>query len=444
MGFVDGIDIISGVKKVFILDTNVLLNDPQAVFKFSDNDVVIPIAVIEQIDLFKREQSVIAGSARKVSRILDRMARRGRLSDGIPIFPEDQHSGCLFVNIGKQVELPQPLSSGVGNEVLAVALSLQKRTESPVVVVSNDSNLRIKANAFGLPAEEYVAGKIEAMFSGIRHLTVEPSTVSTFYQQHYLNLPDVTLNANEFVLFEDHGKQVASGIYRHGQIEMIEPRQTGVWGIYPRNSEQSFGLTALLDDNIKLVTLSGRAGTGKTLLAIAAGLAKTTDEDIYQKLLVARPIFPLGRDLGFLPGDLDEKLNPWMQPIYDNLEFLMSGGKTHRHKRLSYLELIEQGLLAIEPITYIRGRSIPKQFFIVDEAQNLSPHEIKTIITRAGEGTKIVLTGDPYQIDNPYLDVDNNGLTFVIERFKTVEVAAHVTLTKGERSELATLAAELL
>ena len=432
------------MKKVFILDTNVLLSDPQAVFKFSDNDIVIPIAVIEQIDLFKREQSVIAGSARQVSRILDRMARRGALSDGIPIFPEDQNSGCLFVNIDKHVELPQPLSSGVGNEVLAVALSLQKRTESPVVVVSNDSNLRIKANAFGLPAEEYAAGKIEAMFSGIQHLTVEPSTISTFYQQHYLDLPEVSLNANEFVLFEDHGKQVASGIYRRGQIEMIEPRQTGVWGIYPRNSEQSFGLTALLDDNIKLVTLSGRAGTGKTLLAIAAGLSKTTDEDIYQKLLVARPIFPLGRDLGFLPGDLDEKLNPWMQPIYDNLEFLMGGGKTHRHKRLNYLELIEQGLLAIEPITYIRGRSIPKQFFIVDEAQNLSPHEIKTIITRAGEGTKIVLTGDPYQIDNPYLDVDNNGLTFVIERFKTVEVAAHVTLAKGERSELATLAAELL
>ena len=207
---------------MFVLDTNVLLSDPQAVFKFSDNDVVIPIAVIEQIDLFKREQSVIAGSARQVSRILDRMARRGSLSEGIPIFAEDQKSGCLFVNIGKQLDLPRPLNAGVGNEVLAVALSLQEMTESPVVVISNDSNLRIKANAFGLPAEEYVAGKVEAMFSGVRCLTAEPSTISTFYQQHYLKLPDLTLNANEFVLFEDDGKQVASGIYRHGQVEMIE------------------------------------------------------------------------------------------------------------------------------------------------------------------------------------------------------------------------------
>ena len=232
-------------------------------------------------------------------------------------------------------------------------------------------------------------------------------------------------------------------------VRIIEPRQAGVWGIFPRNTEQSFGMEALLDDRIRLVTLSGGAGTGKTLLAIAAGLTKTTDENFYQKLLVARPIFPLGRDLGFLPGDVDEKLNPWMQPIYDNLEFLMSGGSVEGSRAAArvgknYQELIEQGLLAVEPITYIRGRSLPHQFFVVDEAQNLSPHEIKTIITRAGEGTKIVLTGDSQQIDNPYLNAENNGLTCVIERFKSSNIAAHVTLTKGERSELATLAASLL
>jgi PhoH-like ATPase len=201
-----------------------------------------------------------------------------------------------------------------------------------------------------------------------------------------------------------------------------------------------------LDDKIKLVTLVGGAGTGKTLLAIASGLAKATDDDIYQKLLVARPIFPMGKDLGFLPGDLEEKLNPWMQPIFDSLDFLLNGGAPSKQKRFSksYQELITQGMLAIEPLTYIRGRSLPNQFFIVDEAQNLTPHEIKTILTRAGEGTKIVLTGDPYQIDNPYIDSTNNGLTYVIERFKNSKIAAHVTFTQGERSELATLAAELL
>src|SRR3954467_2235097 len=227
---------------------------------------------------------------------------------------------------------------------------------------------------------------------------------------------------------------------------MVDPHSEGVWGIYPRNLEQTFALEALLDDNIKLVTLSGGAGTGKTLLAIAAALGKTTEQEEYHKLLVARPVFPLGKDLGFLPGDLDEKLNPWMQPIFDNLELLLAGGTHSRQKRLSksYQELINQGMLQVEPLTYIRGRSLPNVFFVVDEAQNLTPHEIKTILTRAGEGTKIVLTGDPYQIDNPYIDAQNNGLTYVIEKFKKEKIAAHVTLKRGERSELATTAATIL
>ena len=228
---------------------------------------------------------------------------------------------------------------------------------------------------------------------------------------------------------------------------MIEPNNEGVWGVFPRNIEQTFALEALLDDTIQLVTISGAAGTGKTLLAIAAGLVKTTDEDVYNKLLVSWPIFPLGRDIGYLPGDMEDKLNPWMQPIYDNLELLLGGSMINRGKRImgkSYQELIHQGMLAVEPLTYIRGRSIPNQYFVVDESQNLTPHEIKTILTRAGEGTKIVLTGDPYQIDNPYLDSQNNGLTYVIERFKGDVLSTHITLKKGERSELATKAASLL
>ncbi len=449
------------MKKIFVLDTNVLLNDPRCIFKFSDNDVVIPIAVIEQIDHFKKEQSEIARSARQVSRILDGLCSRGVLSDGIAIFPDRRDSARLFVNLGRQSErLPRQLERSVANHILATSLALQteKSGTARVIIVSNDSNLRVKANAFGIEGQELVAGRVDRsdLFSGVTTINASPQMINSFYDKHCLQLDDERLAPNEFVILcDEQDKQAACGIFRSPsqQVEMVAPRQRGVWGIYPRNIEQSCALEALLDDNIKLVTLSGAAGTGKTLLAIAAGLAKTTDEDIYSKMLVARPVFPLGRDLGFLPGDLDEKLNPWMQPIYDNLEFLVSTGyyaeeaKTalrHPHKSSGYRELIEQGLLAVEPITYIRGRSIPRQFFVVDEAQNLSQHEIKTIITRAGEGTKIVLSGDPAQIDSPWLDAETNGLTSVIERFKNTPLAAHVTLTRGERSELATLAARLL
>ena len=439
------------VKKIFILDTNVLLNDPRSIFKFADNDVVIPIAVIEQIDHFKRKQSELARNARLVSHFLDDISKRGILSAGIPLFPDQEQSGMLYVNIGKQIEhLPQQLARSVDNHVLALSLSLQNETRQQVIIVTKDSNLRVKANAFGVKAQDFAADRIDAasMFNGASRVEISPAQINAFYDQHYLELSEHNLRPNEFaVLLDKQQKQVACGIFKKDKILMIEQLQEGVWGIFPRNTEQGFALEALMDDSIKLVTLSGGAGTGKTLLAIAAGLAKTTDACIYQKLLVARPVFPLGRDLGFLPGDLDEKLNPWMQPIFDNLEFLMGDKKTsarsRRHAR-DYLELIEQGLLAVEPITYIRGRSIPKQYFIVDEAQNLSTHEIKTIITRVGEGTKIVLTGDPYQIDSPYLDAENNGLTRVIESFKHSDSSAHITLTQGERSELASLAAQLL
>ncbi len=450
------------MKKIFVLDTNVLLSDPRCIFKFSDNDVVIPLAVIEQIDHFKREQNEIARSARQVSRLLDSLCSRGILSEGISIFPDRHDSARLYVNLGRQSErLPRQLERNVANHILATSLALQteKSGEARVIIISNDSNLRVKANAFGIEGQELVAGRIDHtdLFGGITAIDASPQMINSFYDQHRLSLADRQFYPNEFVILRDEQhKQAACGIFRIAsqQIEMIVPRQSGVWGIHPRNIEQSCALEALLDDNIKLVTLSGAAGTGKTLLAIAAGLNKTTDEDVYSKMLVARPVFPLGRDLGFLPGDLDEKLNPWMQPIYDNLEFLMGTGhytegakprpSRNQPKSSGYQELIEQGLLAVEPITYIRGRSIPRQYFVVDEAQNLSQHEIKTIVTRAGEGTKIVLSGDPAQIDNPWLDAETNGLTSVIERFKNTPLAAHVTLSRGERSKLATLAAKLL
>jgi PhoH-like ATPase len=443
------------MKKVFILDTNVLLNSPDSIFKFDDNDVVIPISVIEEIDTFKKDQSETGRNAREVSRILDRLRIRGTLSSGVRLFEDRVDSGSLFVYLGHNMEImPELLVDGTDNHILAIALTLQKQfgESRAVIVITKDSNLRIKSDAFGILAEDFEADKVDIshLYSGILNLKVDARTINEFYTKRQIKLDGIEIMPNHYIVLEDEKdpNQVVYGRFdvHSGVVQMLENQAEGVWGIYPRNVEQTFALAALLDDNIKLVTLSGNAGTGKTLLAIAAGLAKTTDEDEYHKLLVARPVFPLGKDIGFLPGDLDEKLNPWMQPIYDNLELLLSGGTHTRQKRLSksYQELINQGMLQVEPLTYIRGRSLPNIFFVVDESQNLTPHEIKTILTRAGEGTKIVLTGDPYQIDNPYIDSQNNGLTYVIEKFRNQPIAAHVTLNRGERSELATTAATIL
>ncbi len=444
------------MKKVFILDTNVLLTNPESLFKFEDNDVVIPISVIEEIDTFKKDQSETGRNAREVSRILDRLRKHGTLSSGVKLFQDRADSGSLFVYLGHNMEiLPELLADGTDNHILAIGLTLQKQFGEGrhVVIITKDSNLRIKADAFGIPAEDFEADKVDIshLYSGILHLKVGPQVINDFYTRRELHLPAGTIAMpNQFLVFEDQedSSQFVYGMFdaQDGVVRMLDPHSEGVWGIYPRNLEQTFALEALLDDNIKLVTLSGGAGTGKTLMAIAAGLAKTTDEDEYHKLLVARPVFPLGKDLGFLPGDLDEKLNPWMQPIFDNLELLLSGGNANRKKGFSkgYQELITQGMLQVEPLTYIRGRSLPNIYFVVDESQNLTPHEIKTILTRAGEGTKIVLTGDPYQIDNPYIDSQNNGLTYVIEKFRDHRIAAHIPLHRGERSELATAAANLL
>lgn len=442
------------MKKVFILDTNVLLSNPLSIYKFDDNDVVIPISVIEEIDTFKKDMSDIGRNAREVSRILDKLRIRGTLSSGIPIFDDRKDSGQLFVYLGHNMDiLPELLASNTDNHILTIGLTLQKQfgDTRKVSIITKDSNLRIKADAFGLDAEDFAADKVDIshFYTGIVTVKSPSEAINEFYANREIRL-EQEFNANQFVIIEDEtdSSQFVHGMYdpNEDMVKMLEPRTEGVWGIYSRNIEQAMALECLMDDRIKLVTISGEAGTGKTLMAIAAGLCKTTDEDQYQKLLVSRPIFPLGKDIGYLPGDLDEKLNPWMQPIFDNLELLLGGSGGARGKRLSksYQELINQGMLAIEPLTYIRGRSLPSQYFVVDEAQNLTPHEIKTILTRAGEGTKVVLTGDPYQIDNPYIDSQSNGLTYVIERFRNEQIAAHITLKKGERSQLASKAARLL
>lgn len=442
------------MKKIFILDTNILISDPNSIFKFEDNDVVIPISVIEEIDHFKRDQSEKGRNAREVSRILDRLRATGSLAEGVPLGSKNQVEGKLTVHLGDEIDhLPANLKNNTDNQILAVGLSLKKKfdAKSKVSIITKDSNLRIKADSFGLDSEDFEADKVDIsdLYEGVRHVQVEDAVIQSMYADRQATVEEQLL-PNEFVVLEskNDASQYVCGYFddENRNVQMMDNFSDSIWGIYPRNMEQTFGLHALLDERIKFVTLIGGAGTGKTLLAIAAGLSKTTDEDTYQKLLVARPIIALGKDLGYLPGNVDEKLNPWMQPVYDSLDYLLTGGAPSRQKRLSksYQELIEQGMLAVEPITYIRGRSLPHVFFVVDEAQNLTPHEIKTILTRAGEGTKMVLTGDPYQIDNPYLDSTNNGLTYAVERFKNSNISAHITFKQGERSELASLAAELL
>jgi len=439
------------MRKAFILDTNVLLFDPQALFKFGNNDVIIPIVVIEEIDRFKREMSENGRHARLFSRLIDEMRADGELSKGVKL----PNGGILTVELGSHQPLPMELQmEKADNRILALAISLKKEhPKRPVAFVTKDVNLRIKADALGITAEDYEPSSVEPeqLYAGTSTLTVDAHLVDEFYQQKRLAYKEgQPLKPNQYIILKDalNPNHTAMGRYSK-ELDAIVPifkPVEGLWGIFPKNAEQAFAIDALLNDDIKLVSLVGKAGTGKTLLAIAAGLAKTVDEGVYHRLLVSRPVFPLGKDIGFLPGDIEEKLNPWMQPIYDNIDFLFgtTGSKGRRGAGKGCQELMNQGLLQIEPLTYIRGRSIPQQYLIVDESQNLTPHEIKTIVTRAGDNTKIVLTGDSYQIDNPYVDSANNGLVYLVDRFKDESISAHITFTKGERSKLSELASNLL
>ncbi|MCK4690832.1 MAG: PhoH family protein, partial [Desulfuromonadales bacterium] len=349
-------------------------------------------------------------------------------------------------------KLPPELQVDQGdNRILAVAKDLQENSPvGSVFFITKDINLRIKADTIGMIAEDYQSDKIsvDKLYTGATELLVSREAVDQFYEMGHLELEE-EFNANQGITLIDETNPSHSAIGRYDLMNqrlttLLRVPKEGVWGIHPRNREQQFAFDLLLNDDVQLVSLVGKAGTGKTLLAIAAGLLKTADESVYSRLLVSRPVFPMGRDLGFLPGDVEEKLAPWMQPIFDNVELLLSSVDEGGRRKHGYRELIDMGLMEIEPLTYIRGRSIPRQYMIVDEAQNLTPHEIKTIITRAGEGTKIVLTGDPYQIDNPYVDSASNGLIYAVERLKGQEIAGHMTLMKGERSPLAELAANLL
>ena len=434
------------MKKNYVLDTNVLLHDPGALLSFEDNTVVVPIYVIEEIDTFKKQLSELGRNAREVSRRLDDYRQLGQLSRGVPL----ENGGRLRVILDPGPNGFDGGARSVDDALLRIAKSLQSGEPGvPVILVTKDTNLRIKADALELSAEDFEADQVRLseMSARQRELRVDATMIDDFQKNGTIQLPEGEYEPNAYLnLLDGNGtsrSSLARVNLRDGVIQRLKPHRDEVFGLKPRNREQYFALDALMDDDIKLVTLMGKAGTGKTLLALAAGLHKTRNEGTYLKMLVSRPIFPLGRDVGYLPGRIEEKLDPWMQPIYDNLEFLLESQQGKKHPP-SIEKLMSTGILGIEPLTYIRGRSMPNQFILVDEAQNLTPLEVKTIVSRVGEGTKIVLTGDPTQIDNPYVDAASNGFNHLVQRFRTVPLAAHVELVKGERSALAELASDIL
>ena len=439
--------------KNYILDTNVLLHDPNALLNFADNQVLIPIEVIEEMDRFKRESTELGQNARQVSRMLDGFRGEGHLNEGV-VLPNGGQLKIVFHKNGQNGHVNGDHhgldAHSVDNRILAMAAGVQKaQPKNPTILVSKDINLRIKADALGLQAEDYETDRvfITDLYTGMREMSVSPDKIASFRANGELDLDGPKKYCpNEYCTLVDETnpkKAVLTKVDASGTklIPIVDCRE-GIWGIKPRNREQHFAFDALLDDKIKLVTLMGKAGTGKTLLAMAAGLKRTVLDREFRRLVVARPTISMGKELGFLPGSLEEKLAPWMQPIHDALEMLSDLNMGHDHRRSG--DLMRSGSIVVEALSYIRGRSIANQFMIIDEAQNLTPLEAKTIITRVGHGTKIVFTGDPYQIDNPYVDSSSNGFNYVVSKFRDQAIAAHIELQKGERSELAELAANIL
>ena len=458
-----------GGVKTFVLDTNVLLHSSASIGCFADNDVVIPMAVIEELDKFKKNSDELGRNARRVIRYLDSLREEfpccaGDPEKGLPlnrISPET--SGRLFIlgagstdddsiNEVDRVFDNDLLLDSPDNRILRVACFLRKSGRK-VVFISKDINLRLKADALGLKVMDFEREKVKNAdrYTGFCEKSVPAALVDKAYSDK--ELPgDIApeLLCNEFIRLTsdcDERKSVLLRLRNNGLLTMVPHRVEKVWNLSPRNKEQRMALDILLDPEIKLVTLVGGAGTGKTLLALAAALQQTLSEDLYERILVSRPIIPLGNDIGFLPGSKESKLASWMQPIFDNLEFLLGGEEERKPKsssRFSTESLMNSRKLDLEALTYIRGRSIPRQFIIIDEAQNLTPHEVKTIISRCGNDTKMILTGDPGQIDNPYLDKSSNGLSYAVEKLKGQPLYGHITLSRSERSDLAAVAAKLL
>ncbi|RMH11040.1 MAG: PhoH family protein [Planctomycetota bacterium] len=469
--------------KHFVLDTNVLLHNPNALFVFQENNVVIPYPVIEELDKLKRREDDIGRNARACIRHLDRLREAGKLTEGIawgqvnlgpeaaPSAAANGQTGTIRIDVHEYARPPVIAEDTPDNRIIAVAWHLLNEGVR-AVFVSKDLSARIKSDSLGIRTEDFENQKVDAerLYTGYITAETPGELIDEMYRERMISierLADVLrveqegaephvreLVPNQFLVMKDIADEAHSGLGRRladtDHVQPVTAQRKATFGIIARNVQQTMALDLLLDDEVRLVTLLGSAGTGKTLLALAAGMHKVFNEQRYDKLLVARPIMPMGRDIGYLPGDKDEKLTAWMQPIFDNLTYLLSTRGSHMQQAESHSpeqrisKLMADGRLVLEPLTYIRGRSIPHQFMIVDEAQNLTPHEVKTIISRVGEGTKIVLTGDIGQIDNPYLDSASNGLSYTVEKMKGLGLVGHVTLARSERSELASLAAQRL
>ena len=440
-------------KKIYVIDTSVYLTDFSSLRAFKDNDIVIPFKVLEEIDKHKKRQDAVGSNARNIIRALDELREIGSLHNGVPM-------GEGFGTVTARSYNPEliPLDWDVedpDNQIIATALTVKgENPESKVTLVSRDINLRVKCDSIGLATDDYQASQVieslDEIYSGYREITVKDSVIENFYNGEDIYVPkeEEGLNGNQFLVMssEINEKKSALARFRNYNTPLIKiPNKRRVWGISPRNKEQTYAIELLMDPSISLVSLVGKAGSGKTLCAIAAGLEQTLDDhpmssqrSIYTRLIVSRPVEPLGKDIGFLPGTMEEKMEPWLKPIQDNLKFLMVDDS------VTLQEYMDMGKIEVEALTYIRGRSISNAFIIIDEAQNLTKHELKTIVTRVGEGTKLVLTGDVEQIDNIYIDERTNGLTYAVEKMKEHEITGHVTLKKGERSAIATLGSKIL
>ncbi|MDD5681504.1 MAG: PhoH family protein [Candidatus Omnitrophica bacterium] len=440
------------MEKIFVLDTNVLLHNPDALFSFKDNIVVLPIEVIEELDEFKKDTDEKGRNARLAIRALDHLRGKGKLGHGVKL----DEGGVLVIPANIDFDKAGKLGlwpNTKDNRILMTAYILQQEGKD-IIFVSKDINSRVKADAIGLTAMDFEKQKVDmnSLYTGWREISVESEKIDEFYGGKIVNAGKNNFFPNEFILLKSATVSKKTALTRYKkEMNTLMPliySQISLGGVKPRNKEQAMAQELLLNNDVNLVTLVGRAGTGKTLLALAAGLKKVVDDKTYSRLLISRPVIPLGRDIGYLPGTKEEKLENWMEPIFDNLEFILTGANVKKVPRRggekSLNSLVENGVIQLEALTYMRGRSIPHQFIIIDEAQNMTPHEIKTVISRAGEGTKVVLTGDPYQIDNPYLDSNSNGLTYCVDRMKGQAMFGHMTLTKNERSTLASLAADIL
>jgi len=443
------------LRKTFVLDTNVILHNPNALISFEDNVVLLPIEVLEELDKFKRNHDERGRNARIAIRMLDSFRQKGTPGEGFPL----ENGGRLSIAVGTEED--KNISFGlskklVDNRILLAAYARKQKGET-VIFVSKDINARIKADALGITSVDFEKQKIdfERLYSGCRQLDVSKKEIDAFYKKKEHPASGEKFFSNEFALLVDKEDPKHTAIARYKEdfnilMPLIFNKMT-VMSLRPRNKEQAMAIELLLNNDVSLVTLVGPAGTGKTLLAIAAGLQKVVKDKSYAGLLISRPVMPLGKDIGYLPGTKEEKLENWMGPIYDNLEYIFHAEgrekKTMDDKvkgKARVGKYIHEEVIELEAMTFMRGRSIPDRFIIIDEAQNLTPHEVKTVISRAGNHTKMVLTGDPYQIDNPYLDSSSNGLTYCVEKMKGQKMFGHMTLTKSERSSLASLAAKLL